>query len=299
MFDLKDCPMCEIENAKIYQEAPHDTFIVDCPRCRKFTLQDTVFDDDFHSLTDIDRAKLSGWSYKQNKMGLKADITKSNFNEIKKIQIPSIPERIRSFLNLAVKKLPVYRQKANYWDPEFQAICYSTHQDDMTMIVKYLSDRGLITSGSGVFYIMPDGYIQNEEWNLISQDSKQGFVAMWFDDKMDDVWENGFKPAIEEAGYEAFKVDMKHHNNKIDDEIIASIKRSKFLVADFTGQRGGVYFEAGYAMGKGLPVFWTCRKSDMGDLHFDIRQFNCIGWESAEDLANRLETRIEAVMGKG
>lgn len=35
----------------------------------------------------------------------------------------------------------------------------------------------------------------------------------------------------------------------------------------------------------------------MGELHFDIRQFNCIDWETVEELANRLSVRLEAVLG--
>ena len=46
--------------------------------------------------------------------------------------------------------------------------------------------------------------------------------------------------------------------DKIDDEIIGEIRRSRFLVADFThgdkGARGSVYYEAGFAYGLGLPV---------------------------------------------
>jgi len=34
----------------------------------------------------------------------------------------------------------------------------------------------------------------------------------------------------------------------------------RFIVADFTGQRGGVYFEAGYALGLRKPVIWTCKR---------------------------------------
>jgi hypothetical protein len=29
-------------------------------------------------------------------------------------------------------------------------------------------------------------------------------------------------------------------------------------------------------------------------LHFDIRQYNCIKWDDIEDLAKRLQLRIEA-----
>ena len=33
----------------------------------------------------------------------------------------------------------------------------------------------------------------------------------------------------------------------IPSEIISEIKRSKFMIADLTGYRGGVYYEAGFA----------------------------------------------------
>ena len=81
--------------------------------------------------------------------------------------------------------------------------------------------------------------------------------------------------------------------------MIAQIRSASFVVADFTGHRGGVYFEAGFALGLDLPVIWTCKKDDMKDLHFDIRQYNTIDWETPEDLARRLQHRIEATVGKG
>jgi nucleoside 2-deoxyribosyltransferase len=84
------------------------------------------------------------------------------------------------------------------------------------------------------------------------------------------------------------RIDKKEHSNKIDDEIIAEIRRSKFLVADFTCEkekvRGGVYFEAGFAMGLGIPVIWTCAQQSIGDLHFDTRQYNHIVWDTPKTL---------------
>jgi nucleoside 2-deoxyribosyltransferase len=70
-------------------------------------------------------------------------------------------------------------------------------------------------------------------------------------------------------------IRTKEHANKIDGEIIAEINRLTFMIADFTGHRGGVYFEAGIAMGLNVPVIWTCRKDDIANLHFGIRQYNC------------------------
>jgi hypothetical protein len=57
-----------------------------------------------------------------------------------------------------------------------------------------------------------------------------------------------------------------------------------FLSPISPGHRGGVYFEAGFAMGLGLPVFWTCRQDDLDKLHFDIRQYNCIDWADPPSL---------------
>ena len=40
---------------------------------------------------------------------------------------------------------------------------------------------------------------------------KRVFVAMWFDDSMDDAFSNGIKPAAVDAGYETYRVkDDKH-----------------------------------------------------------------------------------------
>ena len=137
----------------------------------------------------------------------------------------------------------------------------------------------------------------------------QGFVAMWFGEGMDEVYEQGIEPALTDVGYRAFRIDRKEHANKIDDEIIAEIRRSRFVVADFTcgtardGEaevgipRGGVYYEAGFAQGLGMPVIWTVREDQIGLVHFDTRQFNHIAWKNPEDLRTKLARRIGAVIG--
>ena len=84
------------------------------------------------------------------------------------------------------------------------------------------------------------------------------------------------------------------HNEKIDDKIIAEIRKSGILVADLTENNQGVYFEAGLAMGLGIPVIWTCRKDNFESIHFDTRQYNYIVWENPGELKEKLKNRIEA-----
>ena len=126
---------------------------------------------------------------------------------------------------------------------------------------------------------------------------------MWFDKSMDEAYGSGIRPAIEKAGYRPVRIDEKPHNKKIDDEIIAEIRRSRFVVADFTegeeGTRGGVYYEAGFAHGLNIPVIFTCRKDSLERVHFDTRQYNHVVWEDFNHLRESLVQRISAVIGDG
>lgn len=126
--------------------------------------------------------------------------------------------------------------------------------------------------------------------------NKQVFVAMSFDKTLDSAWTDGLKLGIEDCHYTAFRVDAKEHNEKICDVIVAEIRKSKFLVADFSLHRNGVYFEAGMMMGLGRPVIFTCRKEDLSNAHFDTRQYNHIEWETPAELRERLKRRIQATI---
>jgi len=127
--------------------------------------------------------------------------------------------------------------------------------------------------------------------------SRSAFVAMSFDNSLDSAFSDGIEPAIRQAGYEPLRVDKVHHNEKICDRIVVEIRRSRFLVADVTMQRQGVYFEAGFAMALGLPVIWCCRTDDFNNVHFDTRQYNHIVWEQPAELRQQLADRIRATIG--
>ncbi len=157
---------------------------------------------------------------------------------------------------------------------------------------------------NGLFHggLTVSGYRRIAE-QKINLDSAQAFVAMWLDDSMDEAFDNGVRLAIKDAGYNPLRIDQKPDIDKIDDEIIAEIRRSRFLVADFThgegGARGGVYFEAGFAHGLGIPVIYTCRNDMIDKLHFDTRQYAHIVWDTPEDLRSELKNRIIARIGEG
>ena len=153
------------------------------------------------------------------------------------------------------------------------------------------------------FSLLPSGFKKLAELESANPESSQVFVAMWFDSSMQEAYEEGLKPAIEDVGFEPIRIDGVEHANKIDDEIIAAIRRARFVVADFTSEsdkpRGGVYFEAGFALGLNIPVIWTCHKDMIDKVHFDTRQYNHITWEDPQELRTKLRNRISAIIGDG
>jgi hypothetical protein len=122
------------------------------------------------------------------------------------------------------------------------------------------------------------------------------FVAMSFDEDLFDVYEKAIKPALESTGFSPLIIRNEHvpSETTINDAIIAGIKKSKFTIADFTGHKRGVYFEAGFALGRGQKVIYTCRKDEMNDAHFDTRNYQHVVWESIDDLREKLIDKIEA-----
>jgi hypothetical protein len=151
----------------------------------------------------------------------------------------------------------------------------------------------------GPFTVKARGWERLEEIKRSGRSSNRAFVAMWFDKSTDNLYNQAIKPAILKAGYDPLRIDRHEHVNRIDDEIIGQIKRSRFMVADFTGQRYGVYFEAGMMIGLGRTVIWMCDKKQLDHLHFDVRQFNFIDHESIPEAEDRLYNRILAIEGEG
>ena len=159
-------------------------------------------------------------------------------------------DRLLKLLSVATKP----QQLGNYaripW-PWYEALAWSesTERSDVQYLLDYLERKGWLErdpfgpeiGGAAGWRVSVEGHSRVDELQREENttDSSQSFIAMWFHESMNDAFVNGIMPAIEEAGYEPLRIDRKEHINKIDDEIIAEIRRSRFLVADFTHGEGG------------------------------------------------------------
>lgn len=272
-------------------------------------------------LTDRQRANLSYRIYRHNldyrlfddrTSGERPIVVDQEWVENNQDRTPSASERMLTFLRELIRCDDAGREPHEGLQ---RAAGGCRHGNDLKDLRLYALDRGWLQGGG----LDPDtpsfphprlidldlGARLLVEEHLGAQDhQKQAFVAMWFAPFMEEVYDLAFAPAIEAAGYEPVRIDRKEFLGKVDDEILAEIRKSKFVVADFTtdkeaGVRGGVYYEAGFAQGLGLPAIHTCRSGLCEVLHFDTSHINHLFWENTEDLRGRLQNRIEAIVGRG
>lgn len=300
MSTLQGLPICSVCGSDFTQELPtdRDGRHLDCPRCGKFFIGGTAVAT-VEAWEIEPRMNVSGWIREQNILGEVPKVNTDTLDRVATRPLPSFMERADRLLLYALHAQPRFGGLLHSGGGIFLAIAYVINEGELRTFWDYLQEQGFITKLGAGFNITPAGYIRCDELKSRQAASAQGFVAMWFDPSLTEAWTIGFEPAIRAAGYDPVRVDGIEHSDKIDDRIIAEIRRSRFVVADFTGHRGGVYFEAGFALGLNLPVIWSCRDSEIKNLHFDIRQYNTIPWRDPADLATRLQRRIEAVVGDG
>ena len=289
------------------------------------------FRDDIDGFTDRlspqQKARLTTWIIDQRTQGVKQPMITKEVIEYVKAKHPfPVHERADRLLRYLVNSTDItgefvtlgtlsntpdsyghrgFSEGSTFW--EVMAWSESIKDNEVEFFLDYLLEKGWVKGrregiGMGQFAVTIDGYSHIADVS-INRNLSQVFVAMWFDDMMRDAFDKGIEPAILQGGYNPLRIDRKEHINKIDDEIVAEIRRSRFLVADFTqasdGARGGVYYEAGFAHGLGLPVIFTCRQDAVDKLHFDTNHYNHIVWATPGELREKLKNRILAAIGEG
>lgn len=163
-------------------------------------------------------------------------------------------------------------------------------------------EQGLITkpdSGTDRYFIDYKGWQRLDEIRKDNKQFNKGFVAMMFRKDMKDV-EKAILEAIHDCGYLPMIISQKEHNNEIVPEILYEIRTSDFIVADLTGNRGGVYYEAGFALGLGKEIIFTVNNSKTKKNeapHFDVAQRKQVRYDSPKDLKKKLIKRIISTVG--
>jgi nucleoside 2-deoxyribosyltransferase len=294
-----------------------------CPVCTniRFTLNINL-----NKLNEIDKIKLR-YYFRTREDKTYVLGSKVTLNEA--LNIPPYPTNLLDKIDLVLEYI---RSETKFWGQEIvlniktdYILFFCKDRDELKEILNYLQSKKYISYRENpdktwicVIRITPEGIKYSQELKKTTN-FKKCFVAMWFDDKTKNLW-NNIASLKEETGYSFYKIEINDENNGwIPDTIIKEIRRSKFMIADLTGYRAGVYYEAGFAEGLGLEVIYTCNKKwfdekdeemkirvkcehcekehlfKLDGVHFNLKQRKMILWE--EDKLDEFKEALSAKIG--
>ena len=294
------CPICQNPDA---MQGVHNTLAtarrISCSKCGDFGISIDTTETAAEVIKSGDRWRVSAWIREYSPPIVSSEEIESALQAA----VPGLlhrADRMLKKLNQLFPRGQTFMNTQAY--EQLVAVGWNQNGGDARYMLEAVLEQELQfleSPSTGTWRLTAKALLHLE--GLPNQDSNIGFCAMWFSEEVKPLWIEVIEPAIRSAGYEPMRIDSKQHNGKIDDEIMASIRSARFVVADFTGQRGGVYYEAGFAHGLGLPVIFMCREDDVKQLHFDVRQYNSILWLPDELLKaqEEVKNRILATIGRG
>jgi hypothetical protein len=292
------CPLCNLATDQTIT-TDFDSEFVDCERCGHFviTFEASINLDNF----DVSRKrKLSAYCRRASRGTFRPRIMHENIEELISLVPRYTPlEQMDNLLRVLGEMSAGLGQYSAFSERRDYPLVTTTGMDEISFLASALRQRGYLEKTTDHIRLTLEGWERLEEIQKAGRQSNRAFVAMWFNPSMNSLYDDAIKPAILKAGYDPLRIDRHEHVNRIDDEIIGQIRRSRFMVADFTGQRHGVYFEAGMMTGLGRTVIWLCDENELQGMHFDVRQFNFILYKSPGEAKESLYNRILAIEGEG
>ena len=252
--------------------------------------------------------KVSSWIREQNdEFNITPKIDEKKFNEILEMKDKTIQEKFDLLLFYLKDKKNLEIESYNF-NCNIYPKCWIKSSDELDMIFVHAVNKQLIYGEVKrlqhnkfvIFYqgLQFNGLQYIESLEQPNKSSKNIFVAFNFEEGLSKIFNTYVKEAIEALGfnYTIVTQDTTTHNKAISDEIIAKLKSSRIVIADFTNHRNSVYFEAGFAMGMKIPIIWTCQEGHENDLSFDTRQYPHLVWTDGEDLAKQISNRIQVII---
>ena len=292
MADVKKCPLCGWD-ATITQLGDADH--VKCELCGEFKITRTLLS---VGASEGELLPYLGAHTRQaNQRGEVVTLDTHNWKEFAQAhQSTPFSRKVQKVLDLVASRCePGTRAQLHLHADAPLVDANSDHQ--FAYLLRHLEQSGYLVQHGAVFYELTPTAWEQRERDTTGGTPGKCFVAMSFHNSLKDAYDTGIFVAVKsDCKMEPVRIDRVHHNEKICDKVVAEIRMCQFLVADVTLQRPGVYFEAGFAMGLGRAVIWSCREDDLKNVHFDTRQYNHIVWKDPSNLRTQLTDRIKATI---
>lgn len=295
MEEITQCCICRRQVSDSFFNSNTQIARIVCPRCGRFSIAgDLSLEIGTARLTNF--YKYAGAIRELNERGVDPMIDNLE-TLLSSVRVPRNPIEMMDRILVSLQNTLSKAGDSRTFDENDYSIGYAQDYIEFSYLIRKMKESGLLfNAGAGGM----DCQIETAGWRRLMELAEfrakpdQAFVAMRFHEDLTEAYDNGIYVALKETGYEPFRIDRKEHNDRIDDRIIAEIRKSGLIVADFTMYSPGVYFEAGLALGLGIPLIWSCREDENKGLHFDTQQFNHIMWKDVADLKEQLINRINA-----
>jgi hypothetical protein len=124
------------------------------------------------------------------------------------------------------------------------------------------------------------------------------FVLMPFAPSFDDIYKYGIKRPITELGITCERVDEIQYTGGILEQVLKSIDKATFIIADMTGRNPNVFYEVGYCHAVKKDVILCTQTAE--DIPFDLRGYNHIVYQGKiKLLEEELRKRALALLQQG
>jgi len=318
------CPICNVLCNDSERVPDFDLYFFECNNCGRFVIS--------ASQRDINKDLYAHFLFYNNKISLPKEderffyfigrqntfdylVKKYPYSQLLKVEMlevwypKNLNERV-DYILTGLAKLSDYPGKQISLPDEYIKSLFfinrfsdgkSLPMEECNIQIDYISNhmlsQNLLKKEINLITILPEGWRRIAELQKYTTNSKQAFVAMSFSDDMKTVQE-AIEEGIRRAGYIPHVMNKSEHNKQIVPEILYQIKQSKFVVAEFSNNNNGAYYEAGYAAGLGKEVIHICNSKIFNDEgHFDIKQKSAVLWQTEDEIAELLFKRIEATIG--
>lgn len=169
-------------------------------------------------------------------------------------------------------------------------LTYSPNLQELVYIIDKLINEQLIVREGMSFKLTEKGWSEAAA-SAGGKKLKPCFILISDDEEARKDWLDKLLPRIEQCGYLP-RLLTHTYTPKEEKYPMDLIADSKLVIADLTRQSPEVYFAAGYALGKNIPVIWTVNSSDADNLCVQNQDIRPLVWDSADELAVILQQRL-------
>jgi uridine kinase len=107
------------------------------------------------------------------------------------------------------------------------------------------------------------------------------FIIMSFDQRYDHVYASAIKPAVDEAGFECFRIDQNTAPMNIPHTIVQEIISSRLIIADISEPNPNVFYELGISHSVGNKTIIISQ--NLAHLPFDLKTEFTLGYADTKD----------------